>query len=235
MRKQFPSIKTREEGIQYLETEQHLWTLYQILRRWEDTAKFMAALVSYTDELEALTITGGGGKKRRQTKKASGFSSIVTTLVKRVPSRPAAIEPLLENLRLCRACATASAELQEQLETTRARNETLKTDLDGERAALASEQSAREAAESRERAIEARLTETQEKAATLEETLRIQAGAHDAEKVGAVAEAITALRRKLLPELENIRLYADRTEPNTTAIIRKAQELTQFVTDFKKT
>ena len=71
--------------------------------------------------------------------------------------------------------------------------------------------------------------------AELDEALKIQAGAHATERIGAVADAISTLRRKLLPELENIRLYADRAEPNAGAIVRKAEELTKFLKDFQGT
>lgn len=235
VRDQFPAIATREEGVLYLETEQHLWTLYQILRWSTDTAKFMVALTAYTDELESLTIAGGGGKKRRQAKRSAGFSSLITTLFKRVPSRPSAIESLLENLRLCRACAAASAELQEELETVRARNERLKADLESERATLAAEQTAHGEARGRETTVAAQLAQAQSEMAELDEALKIQAGAHATERIGAVADAISTLRRKLLPELENIRLYADRAEPNAGAIVRKAEELTKFLKDFQGT
>jgi hypothetical protein len=234
VQQQFPNTKTLDEGIKYLETEQHLWILYQILHCSGNPAKFMAAIASYTDQLEALTVAGRGGNKRRRNKKLSGFPTIAKTLIKRVPSRPTAIEPLLENLRLCRACIAASAELREELETLHVSNEKLKSELETQQASVASEQEMRSAAKSREATLAAQLMEAHDKVKSLEEALQIQAGAHGAEMVGAVAEAITALRRKMLPELENIRLYADRAEPNTTAIVRKAQELKQFVTDFPK-
>lgn len=232
--KQFPSTLTPQEASKYLETEQHLWTLYQILRWSADTAKFMAALASYTNELEALSLSGRSDKKRRQAKKPSGFSPIPKALIKRVPLRPLALESFLEHLRLCRAFVAISAELQEQLETAHDRNNRLKAELESERASLASEKATREAVETKASAAEEELKKTRAEIERLEDTLRIQAGAHQTETVGASAEVLTAIRRKLLPDLENIRLYADRSEPNSAAIIRKAQELTQFLTDFKK-
>ncbi len=232
--RQFPSIFTLDEAKRYLETEQHLWTLYQILRWSADTAKFMVALTSYTDEIEALTMAGGGGKKRREAKKTGGLSNVVTTLIKRVPSRPTGVESFLENLRLCRACLAASAELQGQLENANSRNERLKAELETERSSLALEKVAHKATEAKASATDVELAKAQAEIQRLEEIIKIQAGAHEADKVGASAEVLTALRRKLIPDLENIRLYADRTEPNAAAIVRKAQELTQFLNDFKK-
>jgi hypothetical protein len=233
VRKQFPSMFTLAEASQYLEREQHLWTLYQILRWSEDPAKFMVAITSYTDKLEALTMSESGGAKRRKAKKTNGFSFAIATLIKRVPSRPTALEPLLENLRLCRVFVAASAELQEQLESARSRNDRLKGELDSERTSLVAEKAAHEAVETRRKVADEELKKARVEIERLEETLRIQAGAHQTETVGASAEVLTAVRRKLLPDLENIRLYADRTEPNAAAIVRKAQELTQFLTDFK--
>jgi hypothetical protein len=232
--KQFPFSLTPQEASNYLETEQYLWTLYQIVRWSEDTAKFMIALASYTDELEALTMSRNGGKKNRQAKKTSGFTPVLKALIKRVPARPMAMESFLENLRLCRAFVAISAELHEQLEIAHNRNNRLKEALESERAGLAAEKATREAVEVKASASDEELKKTRSEIERLEDTLRIQAGAHKAETVGTSAEVLTAIRRKLLPDLENIRLYADRSEPNAAAIVRKAQELTQFLTDFKK-
>ncbi|HEX7653917.1 MAG TPA: hypothetical protein VF607_10445 [Verrucomicrobiae bacterium] len=235
VRQQFPCIVNIQEANQYFDTEQHLWTLYQILLWSTDTAKFLVALTSFTDELESLTMAGSGGKRRRRAKKTGGFSTVVTTLIKRVPSHPTALESLLENLRLCRACAAVSAELQEQLANAYSRNDRLKIEIEGERTALAAERKAREAAEASVSTADNELAKARAEVSRLEEALKIQAGAHETDKLGASAEVLSAIRRKIIPDLENIRLYADRSEPNAPAIVRKAQELTQFLNDFKQT
>jgi len=234
VRKQFPSIFTLAEASQYLETEQHLWTLYQILRWSEHSAKFMVAISCFTDGLESLTMSQSGGAKRRKAKKTNEFSFVLTTLIKRVPSRPSVLEPFLENLRLFRVFVAASTKLQEDLESARSRNDRLNAELESERASLAAEKTTRETVEAKILVADEDLKKAQAEIESLEDTLRIQAGAHQTETVGASAEVLTAIRRKLLPDLENIRLYADRTEPNAAAIVRKAQELTQFLTDFRK-
>jgi hypothetical protein len=231
--KQFPFVFTLQEASHYLETEQHLWTLFQILRWSGDTAKFMVALASYTNELETLSISGSSAKKRREVKKQAGFSSVVKKLIKWVPSHPTALESFLENLRLCRTFVATSAELQERLETTHRQNDRLKTELQNESVALATEKTTREAVEAKAKIMDEELKKSRAEIERLEDTLRIQAGAYQTETVGASAEILTAIRRKLLPDLENIRLYADRTDPNAAAIVRKAQELTHFLNDFK--
>jgi hypothetical protein len=233
VRSQFAAAATPAEAALHLEGEQHLWPLYQILRSWADTPRFVAALTLYADELQLLATAASRAKQSRQGKRPAGFSSVVSSLVKRVPTRPAALAPLLEVLRLCRVWAAASEELQQDLADTRDYSLKLKAELETERAESAAERAAREAAEARERGALASLAEAQATIDSLQETLRIQAGAHGAESKGAVADAIAELRQKFLPELENIRLYADRAEPNTAAILRKAQELTKFMTDFR--
>jgi len=234
VKSQFAAVAVPAEAALRLEAEQHLWPLYQILRCWADTPRFVAALTIYTDELQLLATTASRAKQPRQGKRPAGFSSVVSSLVKRVPTRPAALAPLLEVLRLCRVWAAASEELQQDLADTREYSLKLKAELETERAGSAAEKAAREDTEARERGALARLAEAKATIDSLQETLRIQAGAHGADSKGAVADAIADLRRKFLPELENIRLYADRAEPNTAAILRKAQELTKFLTDFRK-
>ena len=232
--KQFPKIANQAEAGQYLETEKHLWILYQILRWWNNTPQFVVAISRYADEFENLTVADTGGRKRRLAKRKGGFISVINTLVKRVPTKPVAILALLDNLRLCRAWAAVSGELQEQLQDAKTYNAKLKAELDAKRSECETQKMALHSVEEREKSALDLLAQSQMAVTSFKETLQIQVGAHEAERKGLVANAIKELRRKLLPGLENIRLYADREEPNTVAIVRNAQELTIYITDFGK-
>jgi hypothetical protein len=229
--RQFPSFSEQPDYTRYLNEEHHLWTLYQVIRVSSDIPRFIAAITTYGMCLGDLT-SAAAGRKKHQPGESLPFSNVTISLLKRIPTKPLALNPLLEFLRLCCAWASVSNELQEELSSAKSRNHRLKEELEKEQVLLAAESVARQAAESRVQTLTLELAKANESIASLEQSLKIQAGAHEAAKQGAVATAVANIRQTCLPGLENIHLYADRSEPNTPAIIRKAQELSTFLTNY---
>jgi len=234
VQEQFPPIATQEEANQLWLTEKHLWVLYQIFRAWNNRVNFMAGIAEFAVRVEVACFAGSvsfaqsliSGKPQRN------FQDVVRALAEAVPTKPKSIGGLLVLLKAYREWALYPQDLQasfsklqkekQALEQTVAQQaqeiETTKNDL------LTAQQKAAEQAETSKG-----IQKTSEE---LKASLDLQAGIHRTELLQAASRVLGDLRRTCNPKLEDIRLYANRDEPNKEAILRKVTELETILKNY---
>jgi len=234
VQEQFPSIATQEEANQFWLTEKHLWVLYQIFRAWNTRVNFMAAIAEYAVCVEVVCFAGSisftqsliGGKPQRN------FQDVIRALAEAVPTKPKSIGGLLVLLKAYREWALYPQDLQASFYKLQKEKQAL--ELTVAQQAQAIETTTNDLLTAQQKATEqaTALNEAQKTSEELKASLDLQVGIHRTELLQAASRVLGDLRRTCNPKLEDIRLYANRDEPNKEAILRKVIELEAILKNY---
>lgn len=218
-------INTPVEWKNYVASGRHLWLLHVILKARTNKPTLVEALLALTECIAHYQSTTAEGKPKKTKVQPEESQWIARLLKARIPAKLDLPKGFIETLFALNSAASLSVDLRSesnglrsQLERvqstlieeeaahaeTRQREEKLKTELDNERNEL--EKVRKELEEEKEHTIRS-------------------AGFGDMAKRETVKKVLSEVRRGLTLRLENIRLFADRENPNRDEIVALVTEI----------
>ena len=219
----FERVRSKCEWKTFLSQYEHVWVLYLVLRAWHSAPAFTAAVMQYARCVQQQT-------SRRQQKASSeapniGLQNFVRYLGQKLPEKPALTKGFTELLYSGTALMALSNDLSEEVTEKTAELQALRTkcgELESELNGLQTQNASllKELAKSKSQiaALTARLDQEQGH-------FERQKGVNEELRKKMLSDIIGQLRRVCLPRLENIRLFADRADPNKSGIVRLAGEI----------
>ncbi len=217
----FSKLGGKEEWKSFLEAGSHLPLIYGLIRTWDDATRFQAGLNALASAIDRPIK----GHRAAAYSAPNNLEVVARSLLAWVPEKPGlgkALPKLLkvvwalfrqaeetnrENLRLKSALATANAEIA-----------SLDSSLQSELTARQEQERVVEQLQKRVAGLEANLAEEKEHFETLK--------AHGVEeRRRAVEDAVARVRSEVLRRVENIRLFADREQPNRSGIVNLVEEI----------
>lgn len=207
----------------------YLRPLYILLAEPDNEPWLDNALGSYLDELEyVLSVARGksGTKKTSVAQKQSSSAKVAALILRQLPAKANAPKALLAHLRMAKALSETQAQRVEQFELLQKQVQTLAGRLEEQNAQLACYESALSDTRNQTSVEQAKVAKLEQELQAAIEQQRLQKGIADAKLQDELNGQRAALRAQLRPKLQNVRLYADRTDPARDKIIRLCDEMT---------
>jgi hypothetical protein len=220
-------LVTKSDLKKFAATWDHLPLLYAVIRVWGDPPRFQAAVDSLAGELARINAA----KRSKSAAITNNLEVLARALADRTPEKPLVGKALAELLKIAQALFDQSKELAREnlaLETKITAGE---TELNAVRSQLNVEIETRQAVENEVAALRERVNELQSQLKEEKEHFDTLKGHSEEDRVRVVADAISRIRADVLRRLENIRLFADREEPNRSGILTLVEEIKQSLTD----
>lgn len=221
------SLHTKSDLKDFATARFHLPILYGLIRVWDDPARFQSGLDAFATAIDRVSKP----KKPHQGKPSNNLEILARGLIARVPERPLLGKALPEMLKISQA-------LFRQAETTSRENLELEsklakanTDLQSLQTRLESETEAKEKLQDEIAALRAEVTGLQTGLAQEKEHFETLKGHGKEERKRAVEDAVARIRSELLRRVENIRLFADREQPNRQGILTLVAEIGDIFSD----
>ena len=220
------TVRDKKDLKRFASTGSHLPIMYGIVRAWDDPVRFQAGLEALASAFDRLN-----NPKRSDTARPSNSLEIVARgIVTRVPEKPLIGKALPEILKIGQSLFRQAEEtnrdnlaLQSQLAAAEARTQSAQEKLEG---ALQENAEVR-ARETSFRADVAKLRSDLEREKEHFERLK---GHAQQDRERAISDAVARLRSEVSRRLGNIRLFADREQPNRQGILNLVSEIAEALT-----
>jgi hypothetical protein len=203
----------------------HLWVLYTIFRGAEQKAPFVEALTAFGECVEHALSKDSQGRPKRSAPNCTDTKWMVNSLLARIPEKPSLPNSFIDNL----FAITATADLAEDL---RRKANGLTNQVEELNSAIEDGQRRLREAEAKNLKIEqdlvaAKRSLSETSGALMEEKLhgKRQSGFDTKARSNVINEVLAKVRRACDHRLENIKLYADREQPNREEIIESVAEI----------
>lgn len=221
------SIQTKSDLKDFTAARLHLPILYGLIRVWDDPARFQTGLSALATAIDRASKP----KNPRQSKASNNLEILARALTARVPERPLLGKALPEILKISQA-------LVRQAETTTRENLELESklgkannDIESLRTRLENETEAKEELEAQITALRAEVLGLRAGLTQEKEHFEALKGHGAEERQRAVDDAVARLRSEVLRRVENIRLFADREQPNRQGILTLIAEIAEIFGD----
>jgi hypothetical protein len=216
----FAMISKKDDWKRFFASGSHLPILYAVIRTWDDPSRFQAAL-------DAITVATAprGKRKRTGADAANNLELLARALLARVPENPGLGTGLLELLKLTQAIFRQADETNRenlQLESAIA---AANAEIDTLRKNLTEESATRKTIETEYMQLESHVDELQGTVKEEKEHFATLKAHNEEERKKAIQDAVARVRSDVLMRLENIRLFADRKEPNRQGILNLVREI----------
>lgn len=205
----------------------HLPVLYAIIRVWDDKARFQTALDALAAQVGRLTA----GKRSRVTPVSNNLEILARALANRVPEKAIVGKSLAELLEISHTLFRESADMSRENLAFEAKLTAAESELSLLHDQMITEIETRQATEKQITALRKELTELQSNLKEEREHFDTLKGHSEQDRARVVADAIARIRAEVLRRLENIRLFADREQPNRAGILNLINEITESLAD----
>jgi hypothetical protein len=224
-------VTSKDDWKRFLNSYEHLWVLYLILRTWHTEAVFTAALTAFSKCIRRLMVKGK--KKSTADDRPESLENFTRTLSRKVPEKPVFSKPITDLLGSAQSLIALSAHLADEVMEKNRRLETLGTDhaelridADGLRA--------------ENKRLQAKLNESKASVGDLrgkldqeQQHFERQKGVNEELRKKMIADLLAEIRRSCLLRLQSIKGFTDRDEPNKSGIIRLANEIEEILQQVK--
>jgi hypothetical protein len=215
----------------YLEDFSYLRPLYIILGEPDNDGWVDTALTDFLGELDGAIEVAGGKPPKKPATKISVGQQLAWQISRHIPSKANGHKALRSHLRLLQVLATLQQEKGERLELASRQVATLDGLLTDTKAEVAKLEEAVEEARARSTAERVRADDIARQLTAANEQQVLQKGVADAKLVDELNAQRAAMRAYLREKIQNVRLYADRTEPARDKIARLCDEMVSFLDD----
>lgn len=220
------TVRDKKDLKQFASTGSHLPIMYGIVRSWDDPVRFQAGLEALASAFDQVNKP----KRSDKAKPSNSLEIVARAIVTRVPEKPLIGKALPEILKIGQS-------LFRQAEETNRDNLALQSDLAAADARAQSVQEQLEGAQQENVEVRARETSLRAEVAKLRSDLEREnehferlKGHAEQDRERAVSDAVARLRSEVSRRLENIRLFADREQPNRQGILNLVAEIAQALT-----
>jgi hypothetical protein len=228
----FENVQSKADLKKSLGSPDHLWILYLILRTWSSPAVMTIAMSSLARCI--ARITASKKKKSASGDRPQSTEVLARILAGKVSQKPALSKGFTEVLSSAQSLIALSWELS---------NDILRKE--GQIRALTATEAATKAelqiAKSDRQQLEANVSTAQGKIGNLEKQLgdeqqhfERQRGINEEQRKKLRSDLMADLRRACTQRLQNIRLFADRSEPNKDGIIRLVGEIEEAIKELSQ-
>lgn len=220
----FASVRGKNDLKQFAAARSHLPILYALIRVWDNPTRFQAGLNALAAAVERIT-------RPKKAKPSNNLEILARAVIARIPEKPLIGKALPEILKIAQT-------LFLQAETTSRENLELEskvakanTDVETLRAKLDTELEAKQKLQADSAILVDRLSQSQTALAQEKEHFEILKSHGVEERKRAVDDAVARMRTELLRRVENIRLFADRDQPNRQGILALVGEIQNIFTE----
>lgn len=205
----------------------HLPLLYAVIRVWDDAARFQVAVEAIAEELGRLSA----GKRSRSAATSNYLEILARALATRVPEKAIIGKRLADLLKIAWTLFRQSTDTGRENLDLQAKVATTESELSSLRDELKGQVETRMITETELASVRERLCELESKLDEEREHFNTLKGHSEQDRAKVVADAIARIRADVLRRLENIRLFADRDQPNRVGILNLINEITESLAD----
>ena len=220
-------VSSKDDWKRFLNSYEHLWVLYLILRTWHAEAVFTAALTAFWKCIRRLTTKGK--KKSTTDDRPESLENFARTLAQKVPEKPVFNKSITDLLGSANSLIALSSHLADEvmeknrkLEALGLDHAELRLDADGLRA--------------KNERLQAKLSESKTSVDDLrgkldreQQHFERQKGVNEELRKKMIADLLAEIRPSCLLRLQSIKGFTDRDEPNKSGIIRLANEIEEIL------
>ena len=232
--REFREVKNLGDWKRFVASGRHLWVLYAILKAFPNKQILVEALSALSECAEQCQNWGADGKQKKVAVQASDPKWIAKLIKARIPTKLELPKAFLESLY----AITATAELSEAL---RKESNGLHFRLKETEDDLTKEKQAEKSAEERADSLQAKLTAATDELQTTRKELaeeRLhntrQGGFNVVAKNETIKHVLALVRQGAVHRLENIRLYADRENPDREEIVALVGEIEKHLSKIEE-
>ena len=218
-------VRTMEDWRAFAASGRHLWVIYAILKSFPNRTACVESLVALAECLESCQNASSPGKRKRPNLCADDSKWIAKLIRSRVSPGAEPTKAFLEGLFAVNATAILSAELRQ--ETSEVLERLKKTTEALEAANCAREEASRQIQELQHKVQEASEAFETCKAELQEERRHStrQGGFDKVARQETINHVLSIVRKGIIHRIDNIRVYADRANPNGEEIVALVKEI----------
>jgi hypothetical protein len=214
-------LHTKSDLKQFARARSHLPILYGVIRVWDDPARFQAAVNAFAETIDRLTKP----KRFQKSAPSNNLEIVARALTERVPEKPLLGKALSEMLRISQALFRQSAETSRENLELQSKIGTTTTEIETLRISLENETKAKEILQQEVAKLRTDLSQLESELEREKGHFETLKGHGEEDRERAVGDAVARLRSELLRRVENIRLFADRDQPNRQGILGLLTEI----------
>lgn len=217
----FKEINSKDSWKKFLNSYEHLWVLYLILRTWHTDTVFTAGVSAFSKSIRQITTA----KRKLRADRPESLEHFARTLARKLPEKAILGKSFVDLLSAAQSLVALSAHLADDVVEKSRNIERLSADHGALRVDAETLQTENERLETGLSECKAAIRDLQSKLDQEQEHFDRQKGVNEELRKKMQTDILAELRRACLPRLENIRLFANRDDPNKNGIIRLAQEI----------
>lgn len=223
----FGGLHTKSDLKQFVGERSHLPILFGLIRVWDDPARFQAAVNAFAANLDRLSTT----ERSQKSSPSNNLEIVARALTRRVPEKPLLGKALSEMLKISRALFRQSEETSRENLELQSKTGRAATEIESLSVSLENETEAKENLQQDVAKLRAELSRLQSELGREKKHFETLKGHSEDDRKRAVGDAVARLRSELLRRVENIRLFADRDQPNRQGILSLLSEIGEILVE----